>query len=189
MVFGKTQMAVAEPDDRELLGLRQRQFRCAPASASPTPLPARILDLTYYLVPSYGLNSAFTTRLDNLVAATPAPVVYPPDHAFTGELATIVQRLNDNLALPGVRSDRLGHDVTPAPVTTRPMLLNGPEDDADIRARLAVFPQSPETPAPATTSTAPPPRSSPPPTTSSATPAAATATDSAAPTSAKWAAP
>jgi len=143
VVFGKTQMAspnqmiVNYSDSASAISVRPgiRLYNAAPGG---------ILDLTYHLVPSHGLGSAFTTRLANLVAATPAPVVYPPGHPFTGELATIVQRLNDNLALTGVRSDRLGHDITPAPVTSRPMLLNGPEDDADIRARLAVFPQSPE---------------------------------------------
>ena len=143
VVFGTTQMAstnqmiVNYSDSTTAISVR-------PGIRLYNATPGSILDVTYYLVPSHGLNSAFTTRLNNLVAATPAPVVYPSSTVFTGELATIVQRLNDNLALPGKRTDRLGYDVTPATIATRPMLLNGPEDDADIRARLAVFPQYPE---------------------------------------------
>ncbi len=143
VVFGKAPMAapnqiiVNYSDSPTAISVRPgiRLFNAAPGS---------ILDVTYHLVPSHGLTSAFTSRLNSLVAATPAPVVYPAGHAFTGELATIVQRLNDHLALPGKRTDRLGHDVTPAAVTSRPMLLNGPADDADLRARLAAFPQTPE---------------------------------------------
>ena len=144
VVFGKTQMAspnqmiVNYSDTTTAISVR-------PGIRLTNAAPGSILDVTYYLVPSHGLTSALTTRLNNLVAATPAPVIYPAGTTFTGELATIVQRLNNNLALPGIRTDRLGHDVSPIPSANRPMLLNGPEDDADIRARLAVFPQNPET--------------------------------------------
>ncbi len=143
VVFGKTQMAspnqcvVNYSDSTSAISVR-------PGIRLYNATPGSILDVTYYLVPGYGINAALYSRLTTLVAATPPPVLYPPGTTFTGELATIVQRLNDNLALPGIRTDRLGYDVAPLPVTTRPMLLNGPEDDADIRARLAVFPQSPE---------------------------------------------
>jgi len=143
VVFGKTQPAAP---NQMILSYSDSgtEISVRPGIRLTNATPGSVLDFTYHLVPAYALNSAFATRLNNLVAATPAPVFYPAGHAFTGELATIVQRLNDNLALPGVRSDRLGHDVAPAPVASRPMLLNGPEDDADIRARLAVFPQNPE---------------------------------------------
>jgi autotransporter-associated beta strand protein len=144
IVFGKTQMAA--PNQMRLnFSDSTTEISVRPGIQLGNAAPGAILDFTYHLVPAYALNSSLATRLNNLVASTPAPVLYPAGHAFTGELATIVQRLNDNLALPGVRSDRLGHDVTPTAVTARPMLLNGPEDDADIRARLAVFPQNPET--------------------------------------------
>ncbi len=143
VVFGKNQtaapnqMIVNYSDDSTRISVR-------PGIRLNNAVPGAILDFTYHLVPGYALNSSFASRINTLVAATPTPTVYPPGFAFTGELATIAQRLNSNLALPGVRTDRLGHDVTPAPVTARPMLLNGPEDDADIRDRLAVFPQNPE---------------------------------------------
>ena len=143
VVFGKTQMA--SPNQMILnYSDSTTEISVRPGIRLYDAAPGAILDLTYYLVPAYSLNSAFVSRINTLLAATPVPVVYPPSHTFTGELATIVQRLNDNLTETGVRSDRLGHDVTPAAVTARPMLLNGPEDDADIRARLAVFPQYPE---------------------------------------------
>jgi autotransporter-associated beta strand protein len=143
VVFGKTQTAA--PNQMVLnYSDNSTEISVRPGIQLTNAVPGAVLDFTYYLVPAYALNTALATRLNNLVAATPAPVVYPPGHVFTGELATIAQRLNDNLALSGKRSDRLGHDVTPAPVTARPMLLNGPEDDADIRARLIAFPQTPE---------------------------------------------
>jgi len=144
VVFGKTQMAgpnqmiVNYSDSTTAISVR-------PGIRLTNATPGSILDVTYFLVPSHGLNSALKTRLDSLVASAPIPVVYPPNFTLTGELATIAQRLNANLTLSGKRSDRLGHDVTPAPIAARPMLLNGPEDSADIRARLTVFPQSPET--------------------------------------------
>jgi hypothetical protein len=143
VVFGKTQMAAPDQmvvnyaDSATAISVR-------PGIHLTNAAPGSILDVTYFLVPSHGLNSTLKTRLDNLVASVPLPVVYPSGHAFTGELASIAQRLSDNLALPGIRTDRLGHDVTPAPIAARPMLLNGPEDDADIRARLVAFPQTPE---------------------------------------------
>jgi autotransporter-associated beta strand protein len=143
VVFGKTQtaapnqMIVNYSDDSTRVSVR-------PGIRLFDAHPGAILDFTYHLVPGYALNATFASRINTLVAATPAPVVYPPGHDFTGELAAIVQRLNDNLSLTGTRTDRLGHDVTPLPVTARPMLLSGPEDDADIRDRLAVFPQNPE---------------------------------------------
>lgn len=143
VVFGKTQTAAP---NQMLLNYSDNntEISVRPGIQLGNAAPGAVLDFTYYLVPAYALNTAFASRLNNLVAATPAPVVYPPGHAFTGELTTIVQRLIDNISLPGRRSDRLGHDVTPAPIATRPMLLAGPEDSADIRARLAAFPQTPE---------------------------------------------
>ena len=143
VVFGKTQTAA--PNQMVLnYSDNSTEISVRPGIQLANAAPGAILDFTYYLVPAYALNSALATRLNNLVASVPAPVVYPPGHVFTGELAPIAQRLNDNLALPGKRSDRLGHDVTPAAVASRPMLLMSPEDSADIRARLVAFPQTPE---------------------------------------------
>jgi len=144
VVFGKNQMTspnqmvISYSDSTTNISIR-------PGIRLTNATPGSILDVTYFIVPSHGLNSTLKSRLDTLVASVPIPAIYPPGFIFTGELATITQRLNDNLTLPGKRSDRLGHDVTPTPIAARPMLLNGPEDSADIRARLTVFPQSPET--------------------------------------------
>lgn len=143
IVFGKSamsggnQMIVNYSDNSSEISVRPG-IRLLQAS------PGAVLDITYHLVPSYTMNATFVSRLNDRLNETPVPTVYSATHAHTGEMATIVSRLEQNLSLSGIRTDRLGHDVTPAAIVNRPMLLNGPENDADIRERLAVFPQNPE---------------------------------------------
>ena len=110
---GSNQCIVNYSDDANAISVR-------PGIQLANVSPGAVLDVTCYLVPGYGVNSALAGRLSALVAATPAPVLYPAGTTFTGEMAAIVQRLNDNLALKGMRTDRLGHDVTPAPVDRPP---------------------------------------------------------------------
>ena len=144
VVFGKTQMAspnqmiVNYSDSTTAISVR-------PGIQLSNATPGSILDVTYYLVPSHGLNSAFTTRLNNLVATTPAPVVYPPGHSSPANSPPSSSASTTTSRCPASAATASATMSRPPPSPARPMLLNGPEDDADIRARLAVFPQSPET--------------------------------------------
>ena len=63
--------------------------------------PGIVLDSTVKFVTGPEIGTA-RARLDGLVPTIPAPAIYRPGHAFTGELATIVSKLqaNQGLALP-----------------------------------------------------------------------------------------
>lgn len=63
--------------------------------------PGIVLDSTVKFVTGPEIGTA-RARFDGLVPTIPAPALYRPGHAFTGELATIVSKLqaNQGLALP-----------------------------------------------------------------------------------------
>ncbi len=70
--------------------------------------PGSIVDYSYYIVPRDSSNAAFKTKLDALVASAPRPQIYGPGYTFSGELATIVSNLNQNLNAIGTRTENLG---------------------------------------------------------------------------------
>ena len=64
-----------------------------------------VIDYTYYVVPRPFADPGLKPLLESLAAAAPAPAVYGPQHAFTGELAgIIVAALGRNVNAPGVRT-------------------------------------------------------------------------------------
>ena len=66
-----------------------------------------VIDYTYYLVLRPGADTALKSELDTLAAGAPAPALYGPSHAFSGELAGIVATLGRNLSAPGIRTDHI----------------------------------------------------------------------------------
>ena len=68
-----------------------------------------IIDQSVFLVAREGLDAELSSLLTQLAAEAPAPVVYDPQTAFSGELADIVARLNQQV---GERTDELGRLAT-----------------------------------------------------------------------------
>lgn len=73
-----------------------------------------VIDYTFYVLPRPHADAALKGELEALAAAAPVPALYGPDHAFSGELASIVRKLGANLGAEGIRTDHLAPLERPA---------------------------------------------------------------------------
>jgi hypothetical protein len=98
-VFNSMGWGEDTPDDQGIALLPALQLFDVPSQS--------VIDYTYYLVLRPGADAALKSDLESLSASAPAPALYGPNHAFSGELAGIVATLAGNLQAPGLRTDHL----------------------------------------------------------------------------------
>jgi hypothetical protein len=67
-----------------------------------------IVDTSFMIVPTYGLNVNYSSRLTSLVQSLPAPSYYQQGASFTNDLAQIVPFLQTIGKYQGVRTNQLG---------------------------------------------------------------------------------
>jgi hypothetical protein len=129
-VFNSMGWGEDTPDDQGIALLPALQLFNVPSGS--------VIDYTYYLVLRPHADPALKSELETLSAAAPAPAVYGPSHAYTGELAAIVATLGGNLHAPGVRTDHLGGLVIREAAPSRPAArrpgrnARGPAPSADF---------------------------------------------------------
>jgi len=112
-VFNSMGWGEDTPEDQGIALLPALQLFAVPSQS--------VIDYTYYVVPRPFADAGLKPLLESLAAATPAPAVYGPQHAFTGELARIVATLGRNVNAPGIRTDHLaGAGPAPAGRQARP---------------------------------------------------------------------
>jgi len=127
VVFGAKDLSVAS--DAELVNTSGRHVFNSMGWGAGTPedqgialLPAlqlfdvpsgSVIDTTYYLVLRPFADAALKSELESLAASAPAPSLYGPSHAFSGELGGIVATLNRNLNASGIRTDHLASLLPP----------------------------------------------------------------------------
>jgi hypothetical protein len=99
-VFNSMGWGEDTPDDQGIALLPALELFAVPSQS--------VIDFTYSLVLRPGADAALKPELEALAAANPAPAVYGPGHAFSGELGVIVAALGANLSAPVVRTDHLG---------------------------------------------------------------------------------
>jgi hypothetical protein len=128
---------ISSPSTSTAVGLVYGQGQVAPAGAGNTHvlnsmdwnngiaiLPAlnlndvalgSVIDVTVALVPRRTLTSDMASQLTALVPQIPAPVVYPSNTTFSGELAYIVPQLQANLNQSGQRTEHLAALIVTEP--------------------------------------------------------------------------
>jgi hypothetical protein len=111
-VFNSMGWGEDTPDDQGIALLPALQLFDVPSQS--------VIDYTYYVVLRTGADGALKSDLETLAAAAPAPALYGPHHAFSGELAGIVATLAGNLQAPALRTDHLAALIPQAESARRP---------------------------------------------------------------------
>jgi hypothetical protein len=111
-VFNSMGWGEETPEDQGIALLPALQLFNVPSQS--------VIDYTYYLVPRPSADAGLKSELEGLAASTPAPALYGPDHAFSGELAGIVAALARNADAPGVRTGHLAALASGTEASARP---------------------------------------------------------------------
>ena len=79
-----------------------------PATYVYNAIPGSIVDMEFRIVPRLTAGTEFAGTVTSQVSEVAAPAVYGPSYAFSGEMATIVATLNQDVSATGVQTEHLG---------------------------------------------------------------------------------